>query len=416
MSHPLPRRTLLAAGTAALASAGTAPAALAERRDRAVPFTLRATVLDGGQQVTAVQLDGSRLGGLRRGELPTDAFIVHARATNPLTGDIAYDADRTVTAARIDHRGTITLELEHGDGVESAATLSYLGDLGRNVQLDLEYTLTQEQDLPRHGRGGARIESFAQGELVDEEVDAFTAHVSASGMAYHLLTPHPSGGGADGHAVVVWLHGGGEGGLGEDGTDRYVTETPLRANRGALGFGTQEAQDLLGGALVVVPQCPSAWMLDGDAFVPLVSEIIEEVAASHRVDRSRIHVTGCSNGGYMSLKMIVEHPGAFASATPICGVVGSYYDSAGPLVTDEQLRAIATPTWLITSADDTTVDPVANTVHAHELIPGSIMSLYDTVTWEGVQYPGHFSWIYAARNDPSHAGRSLWEWMAAQEL
>ena len=53
-------------------------------------------------------------------------------------------------------------------------------------------------------------------------------------------------------------------------------------------------------------------------------------------------------------------------------------------------------------------------MHAHEQIPGSIVSLYSNVTWNGYTFPGHWSWIYAARNDPSHAGIKLWQWMAQQ--
>lgn len=424
MTTPLPRRTLLAAGTAALAGAGLAPSALAAGvapapgeartppRPRTAPFTLEAEVLDGGEQVVAVTLDASHQGGLVAGEIPASTFAVRARGTNPLTGEVAFDLDRTIAAASIDPRGRITLELEHGFGIEGADTLGWMGEQSRNVQLDLEYTLTQAEPLPTRGGGSPQIPGFAQGELVSPEVDAFTAHVSASGTNYRLFTPPE----ADGRELplVVWLHGGGEGGFGEDGGEYYDNESHLRANRGALGPATAAAQEILGGALVLAPQCPSAWMEDGPRFEPLVREILEEVAASHAVDADRIHVTGASNGGYMTLKMLVENPGMFASAVPICGVVREYYDSPGPLIPDDQLTGITEPTWLITSADDATVDPIANTVHAHELIEGSILSLYDTVTWEGVEYSGHFSWIYAARNDPSHEGRSLWEWTAAQ--
>lgn len=84
------------------------------------------------------------------------------------------------------------------------------------------------------------------------------------------------------------------------------------------------------------------------------------------------------------------------------------------MVPDEQLVAIDSPTWMIAAADDTIIDQQANTMHAHELIPGSIMSLYTDVTWNGYKFPGHFSWIYAARNDRSHDGIKLWKWMAGQ--
>jgi hypothetical protein len=54
-------------------------------------------------------------------------------------------------------------------------------------------------------------------------------------------------------------------------------------------------------------------------------------------------------------------------------------------------------------------------VRFHELIEGSLLSLYPTVEWDGVEYPGHWSWIYVARNDPEQEGVRLWDWMAAQD-
>jgi hypothetical protein len=60
------------------------------------------------------------------------------------------------------------------------------------------------------------------------------------------------------------------------------------------------------------------------------------------------------------------------------------------------------------------VPPAANTIHAHDLIPRSLMTLYDHVIWNGHQFPGHWSWIYVARNDPSINGTHIWQWMARQ--
>ncbi|MFN5331817.1 MAG: prolyl oligopeptidase family serine peptidase, partial [Bacteroidota bacterium] len=37
------------------------------------------------------------------------------------------------------------------------------------------------------------------------------------------------------------------------------------------------------------------------------------VSKNPLVDASRIYVGGCSNGGYMSLKLILEHPNYFAA-------------------------------------------------------------------------------------------------------
>ena len=42
------------------------------------------------------------------------------------------------------------------------------------------------------------------------------------------------------------------------------------------------------------------------------------------------------------------------------------------------------------------------------------MTLYEHVIWNGHQFPGHWSWIYVARNDPSIDGTHIWQWMAEQ--
>ena len=39
---------------------------------------------------------------------------------------------------------------------------------------------------------------------------------------------------------------------------------------------------------------------------------------------------------------------------------------------------------------------------------------YHHVIWNGHQFPGHWSWIYVARNDPSINGTHIWQWMAQQ--
>jgi predicted peptidase len=163
---------------------------------------------------------------------------------------------------------------------------------------------------------------------------------------------------------------------------------------------------------VVAPQSTSFWLEDGPRFAPLIREIVRDVTRRQHVDPDRIHVVGCSNGGYMSLKMTTTYPELFASSVPICAVVQSLQPGGPTMITDAELRAIDTPTWLVTSRDDTTVPPVPNTVHAHDLIPGSLMSLYDTVTWNGYRYPGHWSWIYVGRNDPSINGTHIWQWMS----
>ncbi|MGC4773579.1 prolyl oligopeptidase family serine peptidase [Micromonospora sp. DT44] len=417
MSTPVTRRTVLAGGAGAALGLTLPGAAQADDRhpQAGVGFTLDARTLDGGEQVTSVTLDTRRLGPIDPAGLTADTFTVHATATSPLPiapGDLIfseYDLDRTVTAARLDRHGNIVLELSHGEGQPGGGTLGYILSKGRNVRLDLVYTITQNTPLARRHGSPLTITRFVQGRLSNPEVDAFTHHVSGSGLKYRLYSPQrprPHGR----RPLILWLHGAGEGASLPDGY--YDNETTLRANRGALGFATPEAQRIFSGAYVVAPQSTSYWMEDGPRFAPLIREIVQDLVRRERVDPDRIYVVGCSNGGYMSLEMTVTYPDLFAASVPICGVVEPLGGEGPPLVTDAELAAIRTPTWLVTSLDDDTVPPETNTIHAHDLIRGSLVTLYDHVVWNGYQFPGHWSWIYVARNDPSHHGTHIWQWMA----
>ena len=423
MAAPISRRTFLTTGAAAAGALLPGVTAYAGRHPNdGVRFTLNAEVLDGGEQVISITLHTARLGAIDPASLTTGTFRVHAKATSPIpiaAGDLIfseYDLDRPVTAVRLDHWGNIVLDLSYGEGQVGGGTLGYILSKGRNVMLDLVYTITQNTPIVLRNRRRITIARFVQGRLSDPEVDAFSYHVSRSGMNYRLYSPrhgrrfHAAGRGRQ--PLVVWLHGGGEGGSLPD--HYYDNETPLRANRGALGFATQEAQRIFGGAYVVAPQSTSYWIEDGPRFAPLIREIIGDLVRRHPIDRERIYVSGCSNGGYMTMEMTSIYRHLFAAAVPICGVVESLEPGGPPLLTDAELKAIDTPTWLVTSRDDPVVPPEPNTVHAHDLIPGSLMTLYDHVIWNGHQFNGHWSWIYVARNDPTINGTHIWQWMADQ--
>lgn len=416
MSTPVRRRTLLVGGAATAAL--TLPTVTAQAGDRGsggrTTFTLNAETLDGGEQVVALTLNTAGLGPIDPRSLTAATFSVHVKATSPIdvpATDIysVYDLDRTVTAARLDRRGNIVLDLEYAEGVVGGGTLGYIVSLARNVRLDLAYTVTQNAPLKLRNGRSLTLSRLVQGKLSNPEVDAF-GYAATDDLKYRLYAPR-DGRRGDRRPLIVWLHGGGEGGALAQGC--YDNETTLRANRGALGFATPEAQRIFGGAYVVAPQSTSYWLEDGDAFAPMIADVIAEVARRHPIDRDRIHVVGCSNGGYMTMKMTVEYPRAFAAAVPICGVVAPFRTTE-PMITDAELKSIRTPTWLVASADDTTVDPVTNSVHAHDLIARSYLSLYDHVIWNGHQFAGHWSWIYVARNDPSRRGQHIWQWMAQQ--
>ena len=144
--------------------------------------------------------------------------------------------------------------------------------------------------------------------------------------------------------------------------------------------------------------------------------MILDLVRRYPIDASRIYLAGCSNGGYLTMEMTSLYHDLFAAAVPICGVVKNFPNPGDVVLTDAQLKSITTPSWLVCAASDTTVPPVDNSIPAHALIPGSILTEYPTVTWNGITYAGHWSWIYVAHNDPQYHGQHIWQWMASKRL
>jgi predicted peptidase len=382
-------------------------------------FVLNASTLDDGEAVTSLTISLSGPGTIAAESLTAGTFSVHATGTSPIPVAAdeevyrEYDLDREVTAARLDADGNIVLDLSYGVDELGSGSLGFVGHKGL-TRLDLVYTITQNSPLTGPDGEPVTVARFAQGPLVNPEVDAFSHHESADGVKYRLFTPAYRAGP---RPLVVWLHGGGEGALLAD--DYYDNETQLRGTRGALSFSTPQAQQIFGGAYVLAPQCTSNWLDDGPLFASQVHDIVKDLVGRLLIDSRRIYLAGCSSGGYLTLEMVSRYPDLFAAAVPSSCIVQENPRHRGPgssprLVPDDALAKIATPTWLVVSADDDTVDPQANSVHAHQLIPGSRISVYDDVTWDEFSFPGHWSWVYLTYNDPAVDGTHVWQWMAGQ--
>ena len=67
--------------------------------------------------------------------------------------------------------------------------------------------------------------------------------------------------------------------------------------------------------VIVSPQCPSRQTWNDETLVALLKKII----SSHRIDRSRVYLTGLSMGGYGAWSLAVNFPEHFAAAAPVCG-------------------------------------------------------------------------------------------------
>lgn len=410
----------LAAGAPATASEASEASQASQASKRPTTFRLDAETLDGGQQIVSVTLDLPAGTGVDAGSLARDTFAVRAKGVNPYRGAAtgrfvgAYDAARTVTGVRLNRAGDVVIDLAHGPDATAAATFGYATDVQRNVPLELTYSITQTKPMRTRNGSPLTLTGFAQGSVRDREVDAFTSGRSASGLAYRAFAPTR---GSGDRPLVVWLHGGGEGGWAQS----YDNDLPLVANRGALGFATPQAQRAFDGAYVVAPQAWTRWLDDGAPYdyTRRLKSLIDEFARTHDVDTSRIYVAGASNGGYMASKMASAYPRYFAANVSICPVAVFIDKQAGTtrtVLTDSQLRRVrSTPTWIVYATNDPVVDPVANGQHMAQVIGNAQVSAYPRVVRDGHEYDGHWTWIYAARNDPKTAGgTSLWEWMADQ--
>jgi predicted esterase len=355
-----------------------------------------------------------------------------------ITGEEA-SGERTIVNAYVsDEKGKpleigthVTLVLFVSPLVPLTSPFIYVrnGKCSGNIWVEYRLTVTRLNDNRVWDTETGRISPL---------VDRFdvTGKYEADGglvMSYASYQPENREGKAP---LIIWLHGGGEG-----GTDPSV---PLLANR-AANYASDEIQAVFRGAYVLVPQCPGAWMhnaegvmthgAEEDVYHEGLMQLIRHYVQEHPgIDPGRIYVGGCSNGGYMSLKLILEHPGYFAA-----GFISSLaYQSR--YISDERIESIRkVPIWFVHAADDQTTIPDQTVLPVYKrLIAAGAenvhLSYYDHVVdisgfygGEGLRYPGHWSWVYCHANlcRYDHDGSlvevngrpaTIMEWLAAQSL
>jgi predicted esterase len=224
-------------------------------------------------------------------------------------------------------------------------------------------------------------------------------------MSYAAFKPESR---ADKAPLLIWLHGGGEG-----GTDPSIAAIGNKA----VNYVSEEIQSIFDGAYVLVPQAPTFWMNSvkggytrGDANdiynEGLMALIKTYVSNNPGIDTKRIYVGGCSNGGYMSLKLILNHPEYFAA-----GFISSLAYSS-EFITDKQISSIKNvPIWFVQSKDDNTTKPDETVVPVYKRLMAAgatnvHFSYYDHVIditgqygGDSYYYNGHWSWVYLHANE-----------------
>ena len=277
------------------------------------------------------------------------------------------------------------------------------------------------------------IKSRPQGRILDGIDDTFTLNqkYKSDGItlryAYHESDVKTSQKG-----VVVWLHGTGEG-----GTD---TTIPLYGNK-VTNLASKKVQKNLKGCDILVVQCPSRWLTYKTGistpdeenpiekyqseYTKVLYDLIQKYVKVSDISSKRIYIGGASNGGSMTMNMLLNYPNVFA---------GAFFASEGyadRFITDEQLDSIKyIPMWFVYAEGDQTNDPAKTTKATYDrLVEAGATDVHLSYYPNGVvdtsgkykdddgtphKYSAHWSWVYLLNNECSDRGVKLTRWLGSQ--
>ena len=233
--------------------------------------------------------------------------------------------------------------------------------------------------------------------------------------------------GGEKNPLIIWLHGRGEGGddieitlLGYEVS--ALTEEEIQSH---FTSGDQV------GAYILVPQAPTYWRDAGDSkehegdmpsryqkiLMDLITDYIEE---NGDIDTNRIYIMGASNGGFMTLEMIMNYPDFFAAAVPVSpataynvyardddgdyrDIQGNHVETGDLYITEDKVELLKqTPIWIIGCAKDNITPPLSYSAPLYyALIKGGAENCWCTMYQKvsgmestNTSYLGHYAWIY----------------------
>ena len=233
--------------------------------------------------------------------------------------------------------------------------------------------------------------------------------------------------------LIVWLHGQGEGGTDVD--IELIGNEVVALNREEIQsqFTTPGGAN---GAYVLAVQCETYWMDGGDGtnsggdlmsrYTDILMDTIEYFVQGHLdVDPNRVYLGGCSNGGYMTMNMLVTYPDYWAAAYPNCEAYawavfekdadgnyaydenGGYKMTAERWMSPEKIEAIKNiPIWFVQARQDPVVNPMLFSMPTYRALlqagaENAWYSMFDTVPGTddpNAQYMAHFAWVYTFNN------------------
>lgn len=417
--------------------------AIAATDDTQTTYNTVQEIKDWGAATTKVVVDLKQV--VQQGCVDKDTFEVYVtridkrQQSEPLSEGYRNVVDAYISDSkgnRVEKERYAAIEMEIGPDIELGSPLNYYD--GSNVWIDCNYTITQQNDIVSDGItiSGLVADTFKNRfiPIVDEfSSDSITYNDNNFGavtLTYADYTPAKDD---KKNPLIIWLHGGGEG-----GTD---TTIPISANK-ASNFASEEIQSYFDGAYVLAPQSPTKWMDDGtpksldlnsmprtSKYTKALMNLIQTyVNQNNDIDKDRIYIGGCSNGGFMTLTMLINYPEYFAAAFPICEGLDDAY------ITKSDIQSIKDiPMWFVCSSMDTTLPPYQFTLPTYSRLKNEgardvhLTYFYDVTDTTGLyldengnpyEYNGHWSWIYVYNNQVvdkiNNQQVSIMEWMASK--
>ena len=442
---------------------------------------------DWGPAVTKVvihpetQLDGESVAPEKLTVTSVRTFPDVDYETYEMSEPVPHEEERAVTAAYLsDETGVqqedgeyLTLELEIAPYLEAGSPFWFNLLTNQNEYIDIDHVVSTTENLTTADGKTVALSAGAENNkgnatLLADDFDTTGTYTYTYDegnreipLTYASWFPKDDAEEAS-TPLLIWLHG-----MGEGGTDPNVA---ILGNK-VVNLITEDVQQYFGetGAAVLAPQTPTMWldtsgsgnMAMGTAnsesyYTEALMSLITDFVTEHpEIDPSRLYIGGCSNGGYMTINMLVNYPGVFAAAYPVCEPYQNDW------LTEEKLEPLVeTPIWLTAAKSDTIVTiyegyweeeapylyrvttdengeevPVyeySNALYDRLVSAGAEdvhYSLFDKVqdttglykeeSGEPYEYDGHWSWIYTLNNECTEEidGKevSIFEWLAGHE-
>ena len=318
----------------------------------------------------------------------------------------AYASD--LDGNRKDEGDCISLELAYGPMNPITAEIS--APEGFNIYVVSTWHITQVKDfMTESGKVSGLVFDHKYGTRCadDQMFRESESHYKELPLRYGYFVPQ---GKQEKKPLIIWLHGAGEGG--------FETRIAYTGNK-VTCMVTDEIQSIFDGAYLFVPQCPTMWMDDGSHEYgnsgksmytqALKAAIYEFVDNNPGIDRNRIYIGGDSNGGFMTMRMLMSYPKAFSAAFPICEAM---IDEAVSSEDVDHLKEI--PIWFTHAKNDPVVVPAKYVVPTYERLMAAgaenchftfwdrlmdLHGLFKNEKGEPWEYMGHFAWIPVFNND-----------------